>query len=125
MLLLLIAIVSAIVAGVLLVRGTLFMIKYSEEWIKNGRPTVFPRPKRCPRCDRRIRRSERMRSFTEVFLGGWSCPGCGSEFDQLDNVRVARAWNASLRDLKKREREVRLLNRATDDRTPVERLFDD
>ena len=125
MLLTILVFLAALVALALLIRSTVFLVKYTQEWIGNARPEVFPRPTRCPRCHQRLGRFERMRTFAEVLFGGWSCPGCGSEFDQLDNIRLARAWNAHLRDAKKRLRTEGHHRSMEDDRTPVERLIDE
>ena len=125
MLLTIIVFFAVMVAAVLLIRSMLFSFKYLGEWIRNSRPSVFPRPNRCPRCEREITRFDRMRSFRNIVLGGWSCPGCGSEFDQLDYIQIARAWNAHLHDFEKRDRKKELENSKSDDRTPVQRLLDE
>ena len=118
--------VLALIASWVLIRGTVFWIKYSEEWIRNSRwPSVFPRLVDCPRCERPIGRLARSRSFREVLLGGWTCPKCGSEFDQLDNIRIARAWNAHLRDFEQRSLNEAAVRDRNDKRSPVERLFEE
>ncbi|HKP70697.1 MAG TPA: hypothetical protein VJV05_15525 [Pyrinomonadaceae bacterium] len=125
MLFAIIALILAFIVTILAIRGTVFLLKYTAAWMTDRRPEVFPRPTRCPRCTQSIGRFERLRSFREVVLGGWTCPGCGSEFDQLDNALVARAWNAHLRDAKNRLRLEDQLEAAHDTRSPVEKLLDD
>ncbi len=125
MLSLIFAFVIVLVSGWLLIRGIFFLLKYSEQWINHARPKVFPRPRECPRCEQPIGRFERLNSVRELLLGGWTCPKCGSEFDQLDNIRIARAWNAHLRDLSKRSRRADIDRGRKDGRTPVERLIDE
>ena len=113
------------ILGVVTVRGTVFLAVYFREWWRDSRPKVFPRPAFCPRCERPIVKFGRLRSFQQLLFGGWSCVGCGSEFDQLDKVRVARAWNAHLIDHDRRSRSDEEISKRNDSRTPVERLIDD
>ena len=125
MLLTVIAFIAAMVAAIVVMRGTVFLVKYLREWMRNSRPEIFARASRCPRCDQRLRAFERLRSLRGIVLGGWTCPGCGSEFDQFDSIQVAHAWNANLRDFKKRARTKELTDSIEDGRSPVQRLFDD
>lgn len=126
MFLTLLALVLLVLVTLIIVRGSAFVIKYSEAWAKQGkRPKVLPRPSKCPRCGQRLRRFERILGIRNLVVGGWTCPGCGSEFDLLDNVKTAHAWNASLRDAETRRKAEIRRERENDGRTPVQKLFDD
>lgn len=107
-LLLLFLIVSVLSVLWLLIRGTSFGLNYWKEYLNGAQPSVFPRPRECSRCDGALPLFTRLRSFREFLLGGWTCPTCESEFDQLGNIRVARAWNANLRDLKARTKRKKM-----------------
>ena len=112
--------------GVLLViRTSAFLLTYFGQWIRDRRPKLVPRPRECPRCAQPVGRFERTNSFAKVLLGGWACPRCGSEFDQLNNIRIARAWNANLRDLELRSAQEAKASRRDDDRSPVQRMLDE
>jgi hypothetical protein len=117
--------IAILVATFLLLRGSAFAIKYLEQWSSEARPHVFPRPSRCSRCGQHLGRMSRLRTFNQWVLGGWTCPGCGSEFDQLDRILIARAWNAHLRDSKARMRREDLIETARDGKSPVQKLFDE
>jgi len=121
----LIALLLGTFAALLVLRGTIFLVMYSERWMTYGRPKVFPRPRKCPRCDNRIGRFDRPRSLRQLLLGGWSCRACGSEFDQLNNCRIARAWNAHLRDLTDRSEREAVLEASRDPRSPVQKVIDE
>ena len=125
----LLAIIGLIIGGLaigLLIRWTIFFMKYTAEWINTGqRPDVFPRPHRCPRCEARVASRHKLRSLREAILGGWTCPGCGSVFDQLDRALVARAWNAHLRDSRVRLRREHSRELSEDSRSPVQKLIDE
>ena len=125
MLLIIVALVGSLILVGLILRGGMFLLKYSEQWANHARPRVFPRPTECPRCEQPVGRFERLRSFSELVLGGWTCPRCGSEFDQLDNIRLARAWNANLRDLEQRATNEKSIRSSDDTATPVQKLFED
>src|SRR5215218_1053009 len=106
-------------------RGLVFSLMYVGQWIRYRRPKIFPRPSICPRCELPLGRFQSPKSLKEFFLGGWTCRKCGSEFDQLDNIRIARAWNAHLRDNESRSLEARIDEAVGDDRSPVERMFEE
>lgn len=125
MLITLIALALGVLSGLLLLRTLTFALFYFERWITYGRPNVFPRPKDCPRCGNRIVWSDSLRTVRHALIGGWTCRSCGSEFDQLNNCRIARAWNANLRDLKDRSLREVVLNESRDTRSPVEKIIDE
>ena len=107
------------------VRGSVFSLMYVGQWIRYRRPNIFPRPTVCPRCELPRGRFQSPKSLKEVVLGGWTCRGCGSEFDPLDNIRIARAWNAHLRDNETRSLKARGDEATRDERSPVELLFEE
>lgn len=117
--------ICLIVAGWLLIRGAVFSIKYLVYKARGNRSPVFPLPSECCRCDQPLPYFSNLMSFRHVVLGGWACPSCGSEFDQLGNVKKARAWGANIRDLKKR-RGTRKVRRVEDEqKSPIERVFEE
>lgn len=125
MLLVILVLIVGAVAAVLLLRGTILLVMYLVARLRNSRGDILLSPSQCSRCDRPIGRFEGVRTFHELLLGGWTCPGCGSEFDQLGDVRVARSINAHLRDRRDRADREALRDSMADDRTPVEKLFED
>lgn len=108
-----------------IIRAVSVLIKYSNELAKGNRPSLFPRTIDCERCDKQIAKSKRLKSFRDYLFGGWACPNCGSEYDQLNNLRIARAHDGHLRDSRRRARHLRVNVATPDDRTPVERLIDE
>ena len=125
MLLILIGLALGILSALLLLRTLIFAVIYFERWITYGRPSVFPRPRQCPRCGNRIVWLDSLRTVRHALIGGWSCRSCGSQFDQLNNCRIARAWNAHLRDLKDRSTRQAALEESRDSRSPVQRIIDE
>jgi ribosomal protein S27AE len=117
--------VLVLATSLLVTRSSMFLLMYFGQWFKGGRPKVFPRPRECPRCGQPVGRFERINSIAKVLLGGWACPRCGSEFDQLNNTRIARAWNANLRDLEERSALEAKESRREDSRSPVQRMLDE
>src|SRR5690348_4910635 len=114
--------------GWLFIRGTVFAVKYFEHRVRGNRSPVFPLPRECSRYEAAFGRFSSLMSFREFVLVGWTCPTCGSEFDQLGNVTRARAWGANLRDLKNRGRISKRADSADSNdsqKSPIERLFED
>ena len=125
MILTLIVLVLGSLAALLMLRGAIFLVMYCERSITYGCPKVFPLPKRCPRCDSPIRWMDSLRTLRNVLLGGWSCRYCGSEFDQLNDCRVARSWNVHLRDVRERSHLQTLKEESLDPRSPVQKIIDE
>lgn len=109
----------------LLLRSIIYLVKFSDDWAKGNRPNFLTSRLTCERCETRVSRGERIRSFREYFLGGWTCPNCGSEYDQIDNLRFARSHDEHLRDLKKRDSKKRKVETLNDGKSRVQRLIDE
>jgi hypothetical protein len=112
-------------AAWLLLRGAVYLLKFSEEFVKGNRPSFLSRIQNCPRCEAKLKPFTRKVSFKQLLFGGWTCPECGSEFDQMNNVRVARAFDAHLMDFRARKRHGKSLPGASDDKSPIERVFEE
>lgn len=82
----------------LALRFVAFAIKYSEQAAKGSRPKLLAWNRYCPRCEQTVKRFDRVFSVKELLFGGWTCPQCGTEFDQVNEVRIARSIDAHLRD---------------------------
>ena len=109
----------------LLIRGVGYSLKYFEVRARGVTLGPFGRNSRCSRCDRSIPFFSRRRSVRELVFGGWTCPKCGSEIDQLGIVRLARARDEHLRDFSKRDRVKQIVEEAKDGRSPIERVIDE
>lgn len=106
-------------------RGLVHLISYTNAVAKGGRPDFFPNTSYCDRCEKNIPRTKRLKSFQDRIFGGWACPKCGSEFDTLGNVRVARSHDGHLRDSRRRARRKKIAILSEDNKTPLERLIDE
>lgn len=107
----------------ILIRSLSVGIKYYEETVKGERPTNFFSPKPCERCGKLTSWTARLTSFRQSLLGGWTCPACGSEYDQVGNLRIARSLDAHLRDARTRSKKRKTLR--IDESTPVEKVIDE
>lgn len=107
-----------------LLRLSIFGIKYSEQAIRGFRPKVLSWNRFCTRCEQEIGRFECVFSVKELLLGGWSCPRCGSEFDQVNELRIPHSIDAHLRDPVARShgRKRRSLQSG---KSPVERIIEE
>lgn len=106
-------------------RGLMHLISYTNAVAKGGRPKLFPNTSYCERCEKDIPRTKRLKSLNDRVFGGWACPKCGSEYDTLGNVRVARSHDGHLRDSRRRAKRKRIPVLSEDNKTPVERLIDE
>jgi hypothetical protein len=106
----------------ILIRVGFHLFRYAEQMARGNSPILFRSVKTCERCNTELPRFSKKVSAKQLFIGGWTCPHCGSEFDQLNNVTVARAFGAHLRD-SKTPRLDRTEN--WNDKSPIERVFDE
>ena len=106
----------------ILIRSTLIALKYYEATLKGERPGNIFAVKACERCGKFTSWTARLTSCKEFLLGGWTCPRCMSEYDQIGNVLVARSLDAHLRDAKSRSKTRKRLS--NDDRSPIEKVID-
>gem|GEM_PF-5570626 len=108
-----------------MLRLVIYFIKWSEERTKGNDLPFIARDRFCARCDRKVARSKRLISWNEIIFGGWSCPYCGSEYDQVGQLSFARADVAHLRGSRNHQHIPDTVLDHVNDKTPVERLIDE
>ncbi|MBK6751289.1 MAG: hypothetical protein IPG67_15155 [Acidobacteria bacterium] len=119
-----IAISSTIVIWAV-IRVLAHLSAYSNERAKGSRPAIFPKTSFCERCEKNIPRTKRLKSVGDHLFGGWACPKCGSEYDLLGNVRVARSHDGHLRDSQRRAKRKRKTDVSFHAETPTGRSIDE
>lgn len=110
---------------IVLVRLIVQTLRYSEYRMKGENIAFFDTSTKCVRCETPVSVTTVRRTPKQVLFGGWSCPRCGSEFDQLGTIRVARSYDAHLRDIKRREEAFEFPTSNEDGLSPVQRLLDE